>query len=83
MSTRAAADVGVTKGALHHHLSCEDGLVEAVCKEAIRRHADRVIEALGLTVNAELEGLPIQQLEPPAQQRRWVAKLRSLLEDLS
>jgi len=158
-----AATVGVTKGALYHHFGSKEGLVEAVYKEAIRRHADRVIEAsregtgrerllalvdasarlyasrtpfyrvlvtlhltaamerpelaeiarrmqrtqrdfmielvregqrdgsirtaldaeaVGLTVNAALEGFLTQQLEPPAQQRRWVAKFRSLLEDL-
>ncbi|MCW3022055.1 MAG: transcriptional regulator [Conexibacter sp.] len=158
-----AADVGVTKGALYHHFGSKEGLVEAVYKEAIRRHADRVIEAsaagtgrerlfalvdasarlyssrtpfyrllvslhlaaamerpaladtarraqrtqrdfmielvrqgqrdgsirpgldaegVGLTVNAALEGFLTQQLEPPAAQRRWVAKFRSLMEDL-
>lgn len=158
-----AADVGVTKGALYHHFASKEGLVEAVYKEAIRRHADRVIaasaegdgrtrllalvdastrlytsrtpfyrllttlhlaaagerpalagiarrmqrsqrdfmidlvrqgqrdgsirpqldaEAVGLTVNAALEGFLTQQLEPPAQQRRWVGKFRSLLEEL-
>src|SRR4051795_10444092 len=40
-----AADVGVTKGALYHHFGSKEGLVGAVYKEAIRRHADRVIEA--------------------------------------
>jgi|GEM_PF-2350991 len=39
-----AGDVGLTKGALYHHFGSTDGLVEAVYKEAIRRHADRVID---------------------------------------
>lgn len=158
-----AHDVGVTKGALYHHFGSKDGLLEAVYKEAIRRHAERVVEAsahgdgrarllalidasarllssrtpfyrllitlhlaaamerpvlagiarrmqanqrefmvglvrqgqadgsigagldaeaVGLTVNAALEGFLAQQLEPPATQRRWVAKFRSLMEDL-
>ena|ERR1044071_1546538 len=158
-----AADVGVTKGALYHHFGSKDGLVEAVYKEAIRRHADRVVsasaagdgrarllslvdastrlytsrtpfyrlltalhlsavsdrpqladiarrmqrtqrdfmidlvrqgqhdgsirpqldaEAVGLTVNAALEGFLTQQWEPPSQQRRWVSRFRSLLEDM-
>jgi AcrR family transcriptional regulator len=40
-----AADVGVTKGALYHHFGSKEGLVEEVYKEAIRRHADRVVQA--------------------------------------
>jgi AcrR family transcriptional regulator len=40
-----AADVGVTKGALYHHFGSKDGLVEAVYKEAVQRHARRVIDA--------------------------------------
>jgi hypothetical protein len=38
-------------------------------------------EAVGLTVNAALQGF-LTQLEPPATQRRWVAQFRTLLEDL-
>ncbi len=40
-----AADAGVTKGALYHHFGSKEGLVEAVYKEAISRHADRVLAA--------------------------------------
>jgi hypothetical protein len=39
-------------------------------------------EAVGLTVNAALSGFLVQQLEPAAAQRRWVAKFRSLMEGL-
>src|SRR5437763_14220566 len=40
-----AADVGVTKGALYHHFDSKEGWVEAVYREAIRRHAARVTDA--------------------------------------
>lgn len=40
-----AADAGVTKGALYHHFASKQGLVEAVYREAIQRHAARVIAA--------------------------------------
>jgi AcrR family transcriptional regulator len=38
-----AAQIGVTKGALYHHFGSKDGLVEAVYRESIKRHAARVI----------------------------------------
>jgi AcrR family transcriptional regulator len=38
-----AAHIGVTKGALYHHFGSKDGLVEAVYRESIKRHAARVI----------------------------------------
>lgn len=40
-----AGDVGLTKGAVYHHFGSVDGLVEAVFKEAIRRHAELVTAA--------------------------------------
>lgn len=159
-----AADVGVTKGALYHHFGSKEGLVEAVYKEAIRRHAERVVaasssgtgrerllalidasarlyisgtpfyrlltrlhleagasrphlaettrralrsqrehmvalaragqadgsiragldaEALGLTVNAALAGFLVEQLEPPAELRRWIGRFASLIEEIT
>jgi AcrR family transcriptional regulator len=36
-------DVVVSKGALYHHFSPSDQLVEEVYKEAVRRHAERVV----------------------------------------
>ena len=38
-----AADVGVTKGALYHHFSSKEQLVQEVYKEAVRRHAEQVV----------------------------------------
>jgi AcrR family transcriptional regulator len=40
-----AAQAGFTKGALYHHFGSVEGLVEEVFKEAVRRHAERVITA--------------------------------------
>jgi AcrR family transcriptional regulator len=40
-----AADVGLTKGALYHHFRSKEVLVEEVYKEAVRRHAERVVAA--------------------------------------
>jgi AcrR family transcriptional regulator len=158
-----ATDAGVTKGALYHHFGSKEGLVEAVYREVVNRHAARVIaassdgdgrtrllalvdasarlytsrtpfyrllislhleaatsrphlapiarrvqasqraymiglveagradgsvraaadaEAVGLTVNAALDGFLVQQLEPQAEQRRWIAKFRSLMEEM-
>jgi AcrR family transcriptional regulator len=47
-----AADVGVTKGAMYHHFTSKEHLVEEIYKESIRRHAARVLE-----VSAEGTGL--------------------------
>jgi AcrR family transcriptional regulator len=53
-----AADVGVTKGALYHHFGSKDGLVEEVFKEAVRRHAERVIADSSVGTGRErLQGL--------------------------
>lgn len=40
-----AAAVGLTKGALYHHFGSVDGLVEAVFKESVRLHSERVVAA--------------------------------------
>lgn len=39
-----AADAGATKGALYHHFGSKDGLVQAVYREAVKRHAQRVLD---------------------------------------
>jgi hypothetical protein len=45
--------------------------------------ADVDAEAVGVTVNAALEGFVlVHQLEPPERQGRLVAQFRRLLEDL-
>lgn len=40
-----AAAAGFTKGALYHHFGSVEGLVEAVYKESVRRHAEQVVAA--------------------------------------
>lgn len=158
-----AADAGLTKGALYHHFGSRDGLLTAVYKEAINRHAEQVVaasstgdgrtrllalvdesarlltsrtpfyrllsalhlaaatslphlepvarrvqdnqrtymvalvragqadgsispardaEAVGITTNAALQGFLVSQLDPAAQQRRWVRGFRTLLEEI-
>ena len=53
-----AADVGVTKGALYHHFGTKETLVSEVYKEAVRRHAERVIDASQIgTGQARLQAL--------------------------
>jgi AcrR family transcriptional regulator len=48
-----AADAGVTKGALYHHFASKEQLVEEVYKEAIRRHAARVVEVTAVGTGRE------------------------------
>jgi AcrR family transcriptional regulator len=53
-----AADVGVTKGALYHHFPSKESLILEVYKEAVRRHAEKVIECSGVGTGRErLQGL--------------------------
>jgi AcrR family transcriptional regulator len=141
-----AAEVGVTQGALCHRFGSEEGLVEAVYKETVRCHAERVVEAsstgttrqrlrgqlgasarlygsdtpfhhlllrlhveaasrphlatialrvqhrqreyvnsrvaVGDAVNAAVQGLLVQQREPPDPQRRMTKTFADLLEAL-
>lgn len=59
-----AADAGVTKGALYHHFASKQGLVEAVYREAIQRHAARVVAASSDGTGRErLRGLVDSSLE--------------------
>jgi AcrR family transcriptional regulator len=45
--------------------------------------ADLDAEALGLTINAALMGFLVQQLEPVGVQRRWIAKFRTLIQEIT
>jgi AcrR family transcriptional regulator len=59
-----AADAGVTKGALYHHFASKQGLVDAVYREAIQRHAARVVAASSDGTGRErLLGLVASSLE--------------------
>lgn len=57
------------------------GLVRAGQEDGSIR-ADLDAEALGLTINAALMGFLVQQLEPVAVQRHWIATFRSLIEEI-
>jgi AcrR family transcriptional regulator len=57
------------------------GLVElGIADGSIRAGADA--EGIGVTVNSALMGFFVQTLEPPAVQRRWVRRFRTLVEEL-
>ena len=59
-----AADAGVTKGALYHHFGSKPALVEAVYREAIQRHAARVVAASSTGTGRErIAGLIHSSLE--------------------
>ena len=58
------------------------GLVRAGQQDGSIR-ADLDAEALGLTVNAALMGFLVQQLEPVNVQRRWIAKFRTLIQEIT
>ncbi|MCW3010478.1 MAG: transcriptional regulator, tetR family protein [Solirubrobacterales bacterium] len=59
-----AADAGVSKGALYHHFASKQGLVDAVYREAIQRHAARVVAASSTGTGRErLLGLVSSSIE--------------------
>jgi len=74
-----AADAGVTKGALYHHFASKQGLVEAVYREAIQRHAVRVVAASSSgTGRDRLLGLVASSLELYSSRTAFYALLWQL-----
>lgn len=79
-----ASDAGVTKGALYHHFGSKSGLVEAVFREAIQRHAARVVEASAAGTGRErLLGLVRSSLELYSSRTPFYGLLAQLHEAAS
>ncbi len=79
-----AADAGVTKGALYHHFGSKAGLVEAVYREAIKRHAARVVASSSTGTGRErLLGLVSSSVELYSSQTPFYRLLAQLHEAAS
>jgi AcrR family transcriptional regulator len=79
-----AANVGLTKGALYHHFGSKEVLGTEVCKEVVRRHAERVVDASASGAGRQrLQGLiMVQQSEPVIAQRRATEAFAELVDTL-